>query len=142
MMQGKPMKYALYNLIAIVFSYLPAFSQDSLSIQNKMEGHWVTFSGYREDIVVYVPYKSPRAEELSLELKYGGVSFCKNNVFRTHRWKMCGNDDSPDYYDGAWYVKETDKKWVLTTVDIDKQVKKYIIESIKEEEIVLTPIDQ
>ena len=126
-------------LLICVLGHKMAFSQDTTSYKNKFLGRWVSYYGYRQDTTVYIPYNSPLAENISLELRYGGITFKDDNNYLHHLWKMCGNDDGPDFYPGKWNLDKLNNRDILTMIDIDKRTKNYFIIELATDKIVLVP---
>jgi len=122
-----------------VLGYKLAFSQDTTSYKNKFLGRWVNYYGYRQDTIVYIPYHSPLAENISHEVRYSGITFKDDNKYIDHSWKMCGNDDGPDFYPGTWRLDKLNNRTILSMIDIDKQSKNYIIIEVVKDKIVLVP---
>ena len=115
------------------------FSQDTSSYKNRIIGSWVSYYGYRQDTIVYVPFDSPFAENIGSELRYGGITFKDSNNCLYHTWKMCGNDDGPNFYPGKWNIDKLNNKYVLSMIDINQQPKRYFILEIVKDKIVLVP---
>jgi hypothetical protein len=129
--------FTLTHLICIL-GHQFAFSQDTASYKKMFLGHWVSYYGYGQDTIVYIPYNSPLAESISLELRYGGITFKDGDNYLHHRWKMCGNDDGPDFFPGKWSVDKLNSRDILTMIDIER-TRNYIIIELAADKIVLVP---
>lgn len=125
------------TLLLCVFQYNHALSQDTISDKKMFLGAWVLYPPYSEDTLVYVPFQSPLANQISMELKFSPLTFEDNGECQQHLWKMCGNDDGPDFYQGKWELRTAGNQSILTLTGLHRKAKTYFVLELSKQRIVL-----
>lgn len=122
-----------------LFSSSSLFSQDKPSNRTELSGHWIRYDR-RQDTILYVPYYSPIAEEVESVLRYSGIEFLPDNLYREHTWKMCGNDDRPDFVNGLWNLSEVNGNTFLNMMLGRQPVESFYLVKLTVDELVLVPV--
>ena len=107
----KLLSICLISLIHLSFSQ----KLEKIKLTDFIEIRWVlnnkTNAGpvKNDKKLIFINHNSPLVKELPYHLKYGGLTFEKDDILIEHVWNKCGTGNPPNHYKSNWeFIKNSE----------------------------------